>query len=202
MSLLFCTYKNSSESLFVVGGNAHRTTELLSLNNWQWNVRDPYPHVTDIHVLNIISKHQSFYIFGGVFNGTLVTSEILNFKNDPINGTWSNVGNILSKRKQFSVTLVGDKVYLVGGDKKQKSEVCKLSNYRYLYLDIVQCEEHSQIGYQNFKQPVLFNHVDNCQYKDEIYESIEVKELVIISKRTFQTIDSFASVPKTNFRHN
>ena len=86
-------------------------TELLSLDNWQWYIMEPYPNVTDIQSSNIISYNQSFYVFGGSFNGTLVTNEILRFKNK----TWSRVGNLLSKKERFSVMLIFDKVYISKG---------------------------------------------------------------------------------------
>ena len=149
---------------------------------------EPYPKVTDIQAFNIISNNQAFYIFGGVFNKTLVANEILSFKNK----TWSKVGILLSKRESFSVVLVIDQVYIVGGEKKQTSEVCKLST-------TVSCEEDSTIDYKNFKQPVLFS-VDLCTNYFLNYEPKEPKELLILSNKNFQEIDNFVKVQSTNYR--
>ena len=184
-----------SEILFVVGGPEHRTTELLNIHNWQWNIKEPYPNVTDIQALNLISYSESFYVFGGVFMNTLVTNEILSFKN----GTWAKVGEMLSNRIHFSVSLIVDKVYIVGGDKKQKSEVCKLSLDVYLYMDIVECEENLTVAYQNFKQPVLFS-IDSCNEHLSKYETKGIKDLMILSNETFKEFDNFVKVQKSNYR--
>ena len=176
--------------MFVVGGPAHRTTELLDFNNFQWNITEPYPDVTAVQSFNIISSNKSFYVFG-VLNDTLATDEILRFKND----IWSKVGNLLSKRRKFSVILIVNKVHIVGVGNKQKNEVCLLSN-------IVKCElDLLNTTYKGFVQPVLFS-VDSCDQTMPTYESVEIKELVILSNATFEKIDQFTPIQKTNFRSN
>ena len=183
--------KTSSENLLVVGGPAHRTTETLSLNNWQWNIVEPYPNVNDVQATNIISHRQSFYVFGGVFNYTLVTNEILCFKN----GNWSKVGDLLSKRVHFSVILIDNRVFIVGGEKKHQNEICNLSK-------TVKCEQDYIINYQNYKQPVLFS-VDldvPCRKHISKFETKENKELMILSNETFKEIENFVEVHKTNYR--
>ena len=152
---------------------------------------EPYPSVTDIQALNLISHNQALYVFGGVFNETLVTNQILIFKNE----TWSNVGNLLSKRVQFSVILIGDIVHIVSGEEQQNNEMCILSN-------IVSCMEDNTINYKNFKQPILFspNLDDLCNKNITSSKSNELKELMILSKVAYKEIDNFVNVEKTKHR--
>ena len=179
-----------SEKVFVVGAREHRTTELLSINNWQWNIMDPYPNAKDIHSVKIISYNRIFYVFGGYVNNQ-VTNDILGFENK----SWSRVGSLTSKRIKFSVILNVDKVFVIGGQKKQKYEVCTLSN-------TVNCEQDSSIDFQGSEQPVLFGISKDgpCDLSFSNYESIETKELMILSNATFNDVDNFSPVRKTNYR--
>ena len=102
--------------MFVVGASKHKTTELLSLSNWQWNIMEPYPNVNDINSAKIISYYRTFYVFGGYANGQVI-SDILGFENE----SWSRVGSLTTKRIKFSVILNFDKVFVIGGQKKNKN---------------------------------------------------------------------------------
>ena len=154
---------------------------------------DPYPDVKNILASNIISHNYYFYTFGGIFNDSLVTNEILRFKNE----IWSKVGNLLSKREQFSIALFFNKVHVIGGKKKQENEVCKLS-------DTVNCEQDFIIDFKNFKQPVLLsvNLDDSCAENNmktiSKYEPSEIKDLIILTNETFKEIENFVQVYKTN----
>ena len=176
--------------MFVVGGPSHRAVESFSLKNWQWNILDPYPNVTDIHSVKIVSHNHSFYVFGGV-NGTLVTNNIMRFRNE----TWSKIGSLISKRTKFSVILMVNKVHVIGGQAKHKNELCFISN-------TVGCEQDFSIDFPGLEEPVLLgvNISDSCNFTIAKYESKETKELMILSNETFKEIKNFVEVQKNNDR--
>ena len=120
-----------------------------------------------------------------------MTREILSFKNE----TWSRVGSLASKRINFSVILNVDKVYVIGGQKKQKYELCTLSN-------TVNCERDLSIDFEGSEEPVLFGISKDgpCDVTISNYESNETKELMILSNVTFKEVENFLSVKKTNYR--
>ena len=180
-----------SEELFVVGGNAHRAVESLSLDNWQWNVLDPYPNVTSIHSVKIVSHNRSFYVFAGV-NGTEVINNIVRFKND----TWSRVGSLKSKRMKFSVFFNFDKFHIIGGQKKHKNELCLLSN-------TVNCTQDFSFEMHGLEEPILFgiNNSGSCNLTIPNYESKETKEIMILSNAKFNEVDNFLPV-KINYRND
>ena len=152
----------------------------------------PYPNVTDINSVNIISYSHTFYVFGGHVNGQ-VTNDILGYEGE----TWSRVGSLTSKRIKFSVFLNVDKVYIIGGQKKQKYELCVLSN-------TVNCEQDLGIDFQGSEEPVLFGLSKDgpCDLTISKYESKETKELMILSNATFNEVDNFVPVQKTNHRND
>ena len=175
--------------MFVVGASKHRTTEILSLNNLQWNIMEPYPNVKDIISVKVLSYHHIFYVFGGYANNQ-VTSDILEFENE----SWTRVGSLRSKRIKFSIILNIDKVYVIGGQKKQKYEICTLSS-------VVACEQDSNIDFQGSEEPVLFGVSKGlCDLTFPNYESKETKELMILSITTFKEVENFSPVQKTNYR--
>ena len=151
---------------------------------------DPYPNVKDVNSVKIISYNSIYYVFGGYINNQ-VTDGILSFEN----GSWSRVGSLTAKRIKFSVILNNDKVFAFGGQKKQKYEVCTLSN-------TVNCEQDSSIDFQGSEQPVLFGISKDgpCDLSFSNYESIETKELMILSNATLNDVDNFSPVRKTNYR--
>ena len=178
--------------MFVIGGNAHRTVESLSLDNWRWRILDPYPNVNSIHSVKTVSHNRSFFAFGGV-NESLVTNNILRY----INETWSRVGILMSKRMKYSVILNVDKVYVIGGQKKQKYDLCTLSN-------TVSCEQDSSIDMPGLEDPALFGIKINgsCELTVLKFESRETKELLILSKAKFNDVDNFVLVQNKNYRNN
>ena len=180
----------SLENLFVVGASNHRTTELLDLNNWQWNIIDPYPNVKDINSVKIVSYDNTFYVFGGYANNQ-VTNDILCFKSN----IWSKVGSLISKRVKFSVISNNNNIYVIGGHKKQKYEVCTLKN-------TVNCDQDSTIDFERSEEPVLFGISKDgpCDLTIPNYKSKETKQLMILSNATFKEADNFVPVQKTNFR--
>ena len=151
---------------------------------------DPYPKVKDINSVKIVPHDNTFYVFGGNVNNQ-VSSDILGFENE----NWSRVGSLTAKRTKFSVILNVDKVYVIGGQKKQKYEICMLSN-------TVICEQDLNIDFQGSEEPVLFGVSENssCDLTMSNYESKESKELMILSNATFNQVDHFVSVQKTNYR--
>ena len=181
-----------SEKMFVVGAGKHRTAETLSLNNWQWNITNPYPNIQDVNSVKIVSHDRTFYVFGGYVNNQ-VTSDILGFDGE----TWSRVGSLTSKRIKFSVVLNVDKVHVIGGQKKRKYEVCTLSN-------TVKCKQDTSIDFQGSEGPVLFGVSKDgpCDLTIPDYESKETKELMILSKATFNEVDKFLFLQKTNHRND
>ena len=178
--------------MFVVGANKHRTTELITTNKWKWSIMDPYPNVRDINSVKIVSYEKAFYVFGGYADGQ-VTSDILGFENE----SWSRVGSLRSKRIRFSVILNVDKVYVIGGQKKQKYEVCTLSN-------TIECKKDTSIDFQGSEEPVLFGVSKDgpCDLAIPNYESKETKELMILSNATFNEVDNFLPLQKTNYRND
>ena len=180
----------SSEKLFVVGASGHRITETLSFKNWKWNILDPYPNVHDVNSVQIISYERSFYIFGGYVNER-VKNDILCFKNE----YWSIVGSLVSKRINFSVILNANKVYVFGGQIKQKYEICTISN-------TVDCEQDSSTYFGGSEEPVLLgvSSGGSCELTNPTFESNENKELMILSNATFKEVDHFVSVKNTNYR--
>ena len=48
--------------MFVVGASKHRITEMLFLDNWQWNIMDPYPNVKEVNSVKMISYNRGFYV--------------------------------------------------------------------------------------------------------------------------------------------
>ena len=176
--------------MFVVGANKHRTTELLSLNIWQWKIMDPYPNVKDINSVKIVSYNRTFYVFGGYANN-YVTRDVMGFKN----ATWSKVGSLKTERIKFSVILNIEKVYVIGGQKTQKYELCTLSN-------TVDCVQDSSIDFQGSEEPVLYGISQDgpCDLTVSKYESKETKELMILSNATLEKAENFVPVQNTNFR--
>ena len=181
-----------SENLLAVGYHTHRTTESLSLINWQWKILEPYPNVNDIHSTNIITYGRSFFVFGGVVNSNQVVNDImsLTIRHDK-NESWSWVGSLLSKRKQFSAVLSDDKVHIIGGRENHKNEICSLSN-------IVNCVQDFSIDYQDVEQSVIFGFTYNesCNKIIADYVPKEPKELTVLSKKVFDNIDNFVLVQK------
>ena len=178
------------ESLFAVGAGMHRTAETLNFDNFQWKIMTPYPNVRDVNSLKIVSYNRSFFMFGGYIDNQ-VTSDILSFKDD----IWSKVGILKSKRNKFSVILNVDKVYVFGGQKKQKYELCTLSS-------TVNCEQDLSIDFEGSEEPVLFGVSKDgvCDLTFSNYESKETKELMIVSSKTFKQVDHFVTVQRTNYR--
>ena len=153
---------------------------------------DPYPNVNHVNSVKIISYNRYFYVFGGYANNQ-VTNDILSFENE----TWSRVGSLLLTRTKFSVILTFDKVYVIGGQKTQKYELCSLSN-------TVNCEQDLSFDFQGSEEPILFGVVKDgsCDLTFPNYESKEIKELMILSNATFNEVDGFVSVQKTNHRND
>ena len=154
---------------------------------------EPYPNVRDVSSVKIIPFtffSYAFYVFGG-YADDQVTKDILSFENE----IWLRVGSLTSKRIKFSVILNVDKVYVIGGQKKQKYELCTLSN-------TISCEQDSSIDFEGSEEPVLFGITanDSCDLSFPSFESKETKELIILSKATFNEVDHFVSVQKTNYR--
>ena len=151
---------------------------------------DPYPNVKVVNSLKIVPYDRTFYVFGGYVNNQ-VTSDILGFENE----NWSKVGSLTTKRIKFSVILNVDKVFVFGGKKKQKYEICTLSN-------TVNCEQDTTIDFKGSEEPVLFgvSKYGSCDLTIPNYESKETKQLMILSNATFSQVDHFVSVQKTNYR--
>ena len=155
-------------------------------------ILDPYPNVTSIHSVKIVSHNRSFYVFAGV-NGTEVINNIVRFKKD----TWSRVGSLTSKRVKFSVFLNFDKVHIIGGQTKHKNELCLLSN-------TVSCAQEFSIDMPSLEEPVLFgvNTSGSCNLTIPNHEPKESKELMILSNAKFNEVDKFVPVKKTNYRND
>ena len=151
---------------------------------------DPYPKVKDVNSVKIVPHDSTFYVFGGYVDNQ-VSSDILGFENE----NWSRVGSLATKRIKFSVILNVNKVYVIGGQKKHKYELCKVSN-----TDI--CEQDKSIDFQGSEEPVLFgfSKTGSCDFTTSKYESKEIKELMILSNVTFNQVDYFVPVQKTNYR--
>ena len=179
--------------MFVVGGHAHRIAELLSFDNWQWSILDPYPKVIDIHSVKIVSYKGSFYVFGGVVSGYQVTNEILCFNGK----TWSKTGSLLANRLKFSVISMANEIHIIGGQENHKNEFCVVST-------TVSCKEDFSIDFQGFAEPILFgiNKDGLCNLTPRNFESRETKDLMILSNETFKEIDNFVKIQKTNNRIN
>ena len=153
---------------------------------------DPYPDVKDVNSVRIISFNQTFFVFGGYVDNQ-VTNHILAFKDE----TWSRVGSLTSKRIKFSVILNVNKVYVIGGQKNQKYELCSLAH-------TVSCKQDSSIDFQGSEEPVLFgvSADGSCDLTIPYYEPKETKELMILSNATFKKVDNFFPVKKTNHRND
>ena len=150
---------------------------------------DPYPNANDVTSVKILSHNRTFYVFGGYVNDQ-VTKDILGFENE----TWSRVGSLTSSRIKFSVILNVNTVYIIGGLKKQKYEVCELSQ-------TVDCKQDSSIEFQGSEEPFLFGlSVGSCNLAVPEYESKETMEMMILSNATFNEVDDFVPVKKTNYR--
>ena len=153
---------------------------------------DPYPNVKDVNSAKIVSYNLAFFVFGGYVNDQ-VTKNILCFENE----TWFRVGSLTSKRIKFSVILNVEKLYVIGGQKKQKYEICTLSN-------TVNCKQDSNIDFHGSEEPVLFgvSKDSQCDLTISSYESKEIKELMILSNATFNEVDNFVPVQNTNYRND
>ena len=176
--------------MFVVGARGHRIAESLKFTNWRWNIVDPYPNVKDVNSVKIISYNGVYYVFGGYINNQ-ATRNILGFEKE----TWSIVGSLTSERIKFSVILNDDKVYVIGGQKKQKHDLCTLSN-------TVSCEQDLNFDFEGSEDPVLLgvSSDGSCNLTFSAFEPKETKELMILSRATFKEVDHFVLVKKTNFR--
>ena len=88
-----------------------------------------------------------------------------------------------------------DKVYVIGGQKKQKYDLCTLSN-------TVNCKKDFSIEFQGSEEPVLLGVSSDgpCDLTFSFYEPNETKQLMILSNATFKEVDHFVSVKKTNYR--
>ena len=167
------------ENVFIVGGRGHRIAELLEISKWEWNIKDPYPNVKNVKSVKLISYNRTYYVFGGYTNNQ-VTNDILSFEKE----TWSRVGTLTSRRIQFSVILSVDKVYVIGGQKKQKYDLCTLSN-------TVSCKKDLGIDFQGSEEPVLLGVSSDrrCDLTFSFYEPKETKQLMILSNATFKEVE-------------
>ena len=148
---------------------------------------DPYPNVNDVSSVKILSYNRTFYVFGGYVNDQ-VTKDILGFENE----TWSRVGSLTSSRIKFSVILNDNTVYVIGGLKKQKYEMCVLSH-------TVNCKQDS--NFEGSGEPFLFGlSAGSCNVVVPEYESKETMEMMILSNATFNEVDDFVPVKRTNYR--
>ena len=153
---------------------------------------DPYPNVKDINSVKIISYNHTYFVFGGNANNQ-VTNGILGFKDE----AWSRVGSLTSKRAKFSIILNTDKVFVIGGQKKQKYETCTISN-------TVECLLDSSIDFEGSEEPILFGVRANgsCDLTVSNYEPEEAEELMILSNATFKEVDNFVPILKKNYRND
>ena len=159
---------------------------------------DPYPNVKDINSVKIVSHNRTYFAFGGNANNQ-VTNGILGFKDE----AWSRVGSLKSKRAKFSVIYNyinnTDKVFVIGGQKKQKYETCNVT-----ISNTVECLLDSSIDFEGSEEPVLFGvRADgSCDLTVSNYESKEAKELMILSNATFKKVDNFVPIQKTSYRND
>ena len=130
--------------MLVVGGPSHVRTELLNLISWDWDLATPYPDANQVSSARTLFYKDSFYIFGSMVGGSF-SEKIVRFDLK----TWSVVGKVKSKRSNYSVLLLEDLVYVVGGSENSPSEECKLGG-------IVTCNQVENIGVKNLKNPTLF----------------------------------------------
>ena len=88
-----------------------------------------------------------------------------------------------------------DKVYVIGGQKKQKYDLCTLSN-------TVNCKKDLGIDFQGSEEPVLLGVSSDgpCDLTFSFYEPKETKQLMILSNATFKEVHHFVSVKNTNNR--
>ena len=178
-----------------VGDHKHRVTESLNLNNWKWSILEPYPNVNDIHSMKIVSYGRSFFVFGGIINNNQVTDNIMSLTiKHGQNESWSWVGSLLSKRVHFSIFLIDNDFFIIGGKKKHKNEICTLSN-------IINCKQDFSIDYEpEFEQPVLFSYFHDksvnksCSKIPTVFNPVETNELIVLSNKTFHDISNFALI--------
>ena len=152
----------------------------------------PYPNVKDVSSVKIISYNQTFFVFGGYVRNQ-VTNHILSYRNE----IWSRVGSLTSKRIKFSLILNVDKVYVIGGQTKQKYEVCTLSS-------TVSCMQDSSIDFPGYEEPFLFgvSTAGSCDLTNPSYVPNETKDLMILSNATFKEVDNFLPLQKVNNRND
>ena len=142
--------------MFVVGGSTNSKAELLSLSNWRWDIVQPYIGLNTINLVKIVPYQKSFYTFGGFVNNNQFTENIMKFENK----VWSKVGNLYSKRADYSTFLRNGHVYLIGGKGKSYNDICSLE-------DVVSCKR-IESHYVEIERPVLygFDIDDSCNQRE------------------------------------
>ena len=112
--------------MFVVGGHqSHTKTELLSLTSLNWELGISYPNAQYIHSAKVLFYNDGFYIFEAISDNNINSGIVFKYNTN----NWYMIGITRTKRKNYSVTLLGNYVYIVGGNEKYTNEKCEISNF-------------------------------------------------------------------------
>ena len=145
-----------SDKLFVTGDFEHAKSELLSLSDLIWKETTPYPDSVSVHSATSVAFQRQFYVFGGIMkskspNINKLNSKIMMF--NPLSQAWQHVGDLKSARHGHSSLILENKVYLIGGNGFQTSEVCNISSIvRCIYIDL----NENPIRLENILRPKLY----------------------------------------------
>ena len=126
--------------IFVVGGTNYNgfqkksKTELMSIETWKWQTREPYPYATFISRAPSLFSGKSFYVFGG-YNRDASYGEDKTFSTissfTPESNSWKMIGSMKAQRHSASVVEVDDHFIIIGGYSDSSStEICKSKDGR------------------------------------------------------------------------
>lgn len=120
-------------AILKVGGFGHGgvtneiTYRLFSESKWKHLTR--IPHV-DQSNFGVCVLNNELYIFGGCFDGCQFMQEEIHpfgFKYTPFNNTWSTPASMKMERCRFSLNVLGNHIYAVGGVTDALS-LCNITN--------------------------------------------------------------------------
>ena len=107
-----------------MGSLAHVKTELLNFSTWEWEESPPYFNYTEIYSFAAFFYQHDFYVVGGRTK-TKVLSTVT--KLNPMTKTWTEVGYLKSPRFGHMISVIRDKLYVIGGS--GTFEYCDLNNF-------------------------------------------------------------------------
>ena len=119
--------------LFAIGSVSHAKLELFSLSTRKWKTSQNwslnYPDFTEYYSFATFYYRYEFYVVGGRTKNKVLSVAA---KFNPITEKWIEIGTLKSSRFNHRVSIVGDKLFIIGGNyselKTNSLEYCDFIN--------------------------------------------------------------------------